>query len=157
MRSVCFTGHRQINITRELKTRLSTKLELFVHGGVTEFYAGGALGFDTLAEQTVTELKEHYPQVRLNLVLPCPAEQQTRKWSAENKAEYYRLLSLADSIEICCEHYTADCMKKRNQRLVDLADICVCYFNPNNDRSGTGQTVRIANQKGLSIINVFDR
>ena len=42
MRSVCFTGHRQINITRELKTRLSTKLELLVHGGVTEFYAGGA-------------------------------------------------------------------------------------------------------------------
>lgn len=135
----------------------SISFELLVHDGVTEFYAGGALGFDTLAEQTVAELKKSYPQVRLNLVLPCPAEQQTRKWSAENKAEYYRLLSLADSIEICCEHYTADCMKKRNQRLVDLADICVCYFNPNNDRSGTGQTVRIANQKGLSIINVFDR
>lgn len=157
MRSVCFTGHRKITVTQELKRRLYMELEQLVKNGVAEFYVGGAIGFDTLAEQTVAELKKSYPQVQLKLVLPCPAEQQTRKWSAENKAEYYRLLSLADSIEICCEHYTADCMKKRNQRLVDLADICVCYFNPNNDRSGTGQTVRIANQKGLSIINVFDR
>ena len=155
MRSVCFTGHRKITITRELKTRLYTELELLAHNGVTEFYAGGALGFDTLAEQTVTELKKSYPQVRLNLVLPCPTEQQTKKWSAEDKTEYFRLLSLADSVEICCEHYTADCMKKRNQRLVDLADICVCYFNSSNDRSGTGQTVRMVQRKGIPICNIY--
>ena len=155
MRSVCFTGHRKITVTQELKGRLYIELEQLVKNGVTEFYVGGAIGFDTLAEQTVTELKKSYPQVRLNLVLPCPTEQQTQKWSAEDKTEYFRLLSLADSVEICCEHYTADCMKKRNQRLVDLADICVCYFDPSNDRSGTGQTVRMVQRKGITTINVY--
>ena len=41
------------------------------------FYgAGGALGFDTLAAQTVLDMKKEYPQLRLILVLPC--EDQTR-------------------------------------------------------------------------------
>lgn len=155
MRSVCFTGHRKITITQDLKRRLYIELEQLVKNGVTEFYVGGAIGFDTIAEQTVTELKKSYPQVRLNLVLPCPTEQQTKKWSEEDKTEYFRLLSLADSVEICCEHYTADCMKIRNQRLVDLADICVCYFDPSNERSGTGQTVRMVQRKGIPIINLF--
>mgnify|MGYP004599179721 CR=1 FL=1 len=156
MRSVCFTGHRKITITRELKTRLYTELELLVHNGVTDFYAGGALGFDTLAEQTVIELKGRYPQIRLNLGLPCPAEQQTRKWNVTDKTEYFRITDVADSVEVCSEQYTYNCMRNRNQRLVDLADICVCYYNPSKERSGTGQTVRIAQKKGLPIINVFD-
>ena len=85
MRSVCFTGHRKITITQDLKRRLYIELEQLVKNGVTDFYVGGAIGFDTFAEQTVTELKKSYPQVRLNLVLPCPTEQQTQKWSEEDK------------------------------------------------------------------------
>ena len=154
MRSVCFTGHRKITVTQELKRRLYIELEQLVKNGVTDFYVGGAIGFDTFAEQTVTELKKSYPQVRLNLVLPCPTEQQTQKWSEKDKTEYFRLLSLADSVETCSEHYSADGMKKRNQRLVDLAYICVCYFNSSNDRSGTGQTVRMVLRKGIPIINL---
>ena len=156
MRSVCFTGHREIGITQELKARLYMELEHLVNYGVTDFYAGGALGFDTFAEQTVLELKAKYPQAQLKLVLPCPAEQQTLKWSAAEKAEFHRIKNLADSIEICCEHYTTNCMRNRNQRLVDLADICVCYFNPRNDHSGTGQTVRMVQRKGIPLINLYE-
>ena len=46
-------------------------------------------------------------------------------------------------------------MKERNQRLVDLADICICYYNENNSRSGTGQTVRMVQKKGIQLINIF--
>ena len=48
--------------------------------------AGGALGFDTLAAQTVLEMKKEYPQLRLILVLPC--ENQTRGWHSEDIAVY---------------------------------------------------------------------
>ena len=46
-------------------------------------------------------------------------------------------------------------MKERNQKLVDLADtLCICYWNENDNRSGTGQTVRMAEKKGLIIKNL---
>ena len=44
-------------------------------------------------------------------------------------------------------------MKRRNERLVELADYCICYCT--NPRSGTGQTVRMAKDKGIDIINLF--
>lgn len=48
-------------------------------------------------------------------------------------------------------------MKARNARLVELAsDYCICYWNPKNFRSGTGQTVRMAQKKGIEIINLFE-
>ena len=71
-KSVCFTGHRKIPaeqlnyITLNLKT-LVIKL---INDGFTDFYAGGALGFDALAAQTVLMLREYYPNIKLILVLP---------------------------------------------------------------------------------------
>ncbi len=122
--------------------------------GLTDFYAGGAIGWDTLAAQTVLRIKERYPHVRLHLVLPCSNAEQTAKWSEEQKAEFYRILSLADDVEYTSEHLDKDCMKRRNARLVELAtDYCICYWNESRQRTGTGQTVRMAETKGLQIIN----
>lgn len=46
-------------------------------------------------------------------------------------------------------------MKIRNQRLVDLADICICYYNEKKSVSGTGQTVRMVQKKGIKVVNMF--
>ena len=42
-----------------------------IKNGYSYFGAGGALGFDTIATQTVLHLKERYPHTKLILVLPC--------------------------------------------------------------------------------------
>ena len=48
-------------------------------------------------------------------------------------------------------------MKARTARLVELAsDYCICYWNPKDFRSGTGQTVRMAQKKVIEIINMLD-
>ena len=48
-------------------------------------------------------------------------------------------------------------MKARNARLFELAsDYCICYWNPKGFRSGTGQTVRMAQKKGIEVINLFE-
>ena len=62
---------------------------------------------------------------------------------------------VADTVEICSEHYFDGCMKLRNQRLVDLTDVCVCYYS-GKQRSGTGQTVRMAERQGKVIVNLVD-
>ena len=54
-------------------------------------------------------------------------------------------------------HYNNDAMKLRNTRLVELADeYCICYWNVNNFRSGTGQTVRMAKRKEIKILNLYE-
>ncbi len=136
-----------------MKKALIKQLVKLIDEGATDFYAGGAVGWDMLCESAVIELREKYSYIKLHLVLPCPAEEQTAKWSESDKREYMKLLSAADMVEVCSEHYYDGCMKVRNQRLVDLSNVCVCYYNESNKRSGTGQTVRMAERKHICIIN----
>lgn len=154
-KSVCFTGHRNIKVTAELKNALINQLVKLIDEGATDFYAGGAVGWDMLCESAVIELRERFPHIQLHLILPCPAKEQTAKWNESDKAEFRRLLLAADTVEICSEHYYDGCMKLRNQRLVNLADLCVCYYS-GKQRSGTGQTVRMAERQGKVIVNLVN-
>ena len=61
----------------------------------------------------------------------------------------------ADDVEYIGSEYTKDCMKRRNARMIELSDGCVCYYDESVGRSGTGQTVRMAESKGIEIINLF--
>ncbi|MGN1115759.1 MAG: SLOG family protein, partial [Candidatus Ornithomonoglobus sp.] len=137
--SICFTGHRDIKPTTHLKQLLYTTLESLIKQGAVNFYAGGALGWDTLCSLTVLRLRKYYPHIRLCLILPCHEKAQTSKWNSEQKELYYKILSAADSVEYTSKDYWNGCMKKRNARLIELADCCICYYKIR--RSGTGQTV----------------
>ena len=154
-KSVCFTGHRNVKETSELKNALIKQLVKLIDEGATDFYAGGAVGWDMLCERAVIELRERFPHIKLHLILPCSTEEQTAKWNESDKAEFKRLLLASDTVEICSEPYFDGCMKLRNQRLVDLSDVCVCYYN-GKQRSGTGQTVRMAERQGKAIVNLVD-
>lgn len=80
LKVACFSGHRKLpEDNAELKNSLESAIIKLIEQGVIYFGAGGALGFDMLAEETVLQLKQRYPQIRLILVLPCPSEQQTLK------------------------------------------------------------------------------
>lgn len=154
MKSVCFTGHRHIVITEELQNKLTKTLKALISDGATDFYAGGSYGFDLLCEKTILKLKKEYPKIKLTLILPCSESEQTEKWTNKNDiADYRDIINAADSVEIISEHYTKSCIKKRNSRLVELGDICVSYYR--RKRSGTGQTVRMAEKKGISVINLY--
>lgn len=156
-KSACFTGHRNFTgNTKNLDTRLYDILERAINKkSVADFYCGGAVGWDELSAQTVLKLREVYPHIELHLILPCSNEEQTAKWTKEQKAEFFRILGLANSVEYTSEHYYNGCMKVRNARLVELADFCFCFLDTNRQKSGTAQTVRMAQRKKIMIINFF--
>ncbi|MBQ8780296.1 MAG: DUF1273 family protein [Oscillospiraceae bacterium] len=155
MKKICFTGHRYVKITPKLEARLeSTICGLIEKYGAADFYAGGALGWDTLCAQTVLRLRRKYP-IRLHLVLPCCEADQTARWSAVQKEIFVKIMSAADSVEYVSQSYFDGCMKLRNQRLVEYADGCVCYYNEKKRASGTGQTVCMAQHKNIVVINLF--
>ena len=152
MKTCCFTGHRIIKITPELKQNLRDAVVDVIGKGVTDFYDGGAIGFDMLCAETVIDLKAEYPDIKLHLLLPCPPDEQIKGWNESQITRYEKILNVADSITVVSDHYTRDCMKCRNERLVELADCCICYCT--NRQSGTGQTVRMAKDKEIEVINL---
>ena len=150
--TVCFTGHRKIPpeqagaLGRQLK---STLIQL-INDGYRYFGAGGALGYDTLAAQTVLELKTQYPDVKLILVLPCLS--QTRGWSARDIEIYEDIKNKADKVVYTSQEYTRGCMHKRNRHLVDNSSVCVCYLTEST--GGTAYTVDYAHKNNLTVINL---
>lgn len=123
-----------------------------IEQGYRYFGCGGALGFDTLAAQTVLRLREIYPEIRLILVLPC--RDQTRGWKQADVAEYDRIMKAADKVTYTSEQYYSGCMHKRNRHLVDNSSLCICYLTEQS--GGTAYTVNYARSQGLKIINVAE-
>lgn len=72
VKSICFTGHRHIAKEKlpAALAELRRVLETAIPQGFVDFYAGGALGWDTYCAQTVLDLREEYPCIALHLVLP---------------------------------------------------------------------------------------
>ncbi|MDD4509855.1 MAG: SLOG family protein, partial [Oscillospiraceae bacterium] len=116
--------------------------------GVTCFFAGGALGFDTLAARTVLRLKMTQPA--LSLVLMLPYKGQADKWSRRDFLVYEAIKRGADQVIYVSEEYDPMCMFRRNQRLVDASSHCICFLR--KERSGTAYTVRYAKRQGIPIV-----
>ena len=123
---------------------------MYIEQGYRYFGAGGALGFDTLAAQTVLRMKQTYPQIKLILVLPCLS--QTKGWKEEDIAEYEQIKAAADKVVYTSQEYTRGCMFKRNRHLVDGSSLCIAYLT--EQTGGTAYTVDYARSKGLIIENV---
>ena len=153
-KTCCFTGHRDIPSGEYQKIFAKTEetIESLIKKGYLYFGAGGALGFDTIAAFAVLKLKEHYPDIRLILVLPCLS--QTRGWSQEDIEIYEDIKQKADKVVYTSQDYTRGCMHKRNRHLVDNSSMCISYLT--DDKGGTFYTVNYARSKGLTVINIAD-
>lgn len=149
----CFSGHRKLpQNCDELRAKLKKEIISLIECGVVFFGAGGAWGFDMLAEEMVLELKEDYHHIKLILVLPCPPEQQTLKWNSVQRQRYYEILERADKVKILSPQYTDDCMFARNRHLVDNSAYLVCYLREQS--GGTAYTVGYAKKQGLQVIQL---
>lgn len=154
-KTCCFTGHRHIpeKDYALIEEKLEQTIIKLYNNGIINYGAGGALGFDTLAAETVLRLRETYSELRLILVLPC--KDQTRGWKAKDVDKYEKIRQRADETVYTSEIYATGCMHKRNRHLVDCSSVCVCYQT--RPRGGTAYTVNYARTHGLAIFNMAQR
>ncbi len=152
--TACFTGHRKIPFIQihTIKKNLKKVIVSLIEQGYYFFGAGGALGFDTIAAQTILDLKQDYPQIKLILVLPCPS--QANHWRGKDKTVYEEIKAKADKVVYIAQEYTRDCMLTRNRHLVDNSSVCICYLTERS--GGTAYTVEYALKKGLKTINLAE-
>ena len=158
IKSVCFTGHRELSgIEKKLAAiHLSKLLETLARDrGLTDCYAGGAIGFDTVAALTVLSVKRRIPNLRLHLILPC--EGQEKSWSEDQKTAYYMIKEQADSVRTLSPFFYNGCMQIRNRELLEHADLCIAYLRPSTASGGSLNTVLQATKMGIPIINLADK
>ena len=147
-KSVCFTGHRIIGADFD-KSRLELYLDMLIQNGYDTFIVGGALGFDTIVAKEILIRKNKGASIELHVYTPC--NNQSEKWGTADKITYNEILKRADYVDMAQRPYYDGCMRERNYKMVDNSSVCVCYFNGKS--SGTSQTVRYAQKKGLEIYN----
>ncbi len=156
--TVCFTGHRLQKLPFgfneedpkciKMKRMLCRKIEdLIVNHGASHFISGMAIGVDMICGEIVLELKNEHPHITLECAIPCRS--QPDRWSKEMKDRYYSVLNQSDCKTVLQEHYTADCMHKRNEYMVEKSEIVIAVWDGSS--SGTGYTVNIAKEKGKKI------
>ena len=133
-----------------LRTALCTEIARLFDLGVTEFYAGGARGFDMLAEEAVLDMRKMLP-IRLHLLLPC--RDHDAKWPQSLRARHEKIQNAADTVRYIAEAYDDTCMLRRNDALIQSAAYCVCFMT--RTRGGTAYTVNRARRAGLEIIHLL--
>lgn len=145
----CFTGHRKLFQSEEnLQKELENSIISLINAGFVTFESGGALGFDTLAAQTVLKLKKLFPHIRLSLVLPC--RDQARFWSKSQQETLQDLIENADETVYTADYYHKGCMYRRNRFLVDSASCVLAYLE--TEKGGTKYTVDYAKKSGVDVL-----
>ena len=159
----CFTGHRpdalpaygneQAEEMISLVYLLNRAVERAIEDGVTEFFVGGAQGFDTLAAECVIQQQEAHPSLTLHLALP--GKNQTDGWNTRDKARYTSILNKANEIWYAAEICSRESIKRRNRYLVDHAGRCIAYLR--RMRGGTLYTVNYALDSSIPVDNLAER
>ena len=153
-KSACFTGHRDIDPSRvpAIREKLREIIISCIEDGYTDFYNGGARGFDLMCAEEVMKLKGAYPDIRLHIIIPC--SNQTRGWREEDVLRYERITSLADEVKCLSPFYFNGCMQIRNRYMVDNSSLVIAYLE--RATGGSAGTVRYAEEKGKEAVNIFD-
>ena len=145
----CFTGHRTIQPEDRatLPANLEQAVRTLIDRGYEHFYAGGAMGFDLMAAETVLKLKKEYPHIQLELALPYP--KSCEQFRSPLREQYADVCAQADKITNVCEFYFPACFHVRNRYMVDRSSVCVCYLRPGNRSRGTSATVAYAAEQNV--------
>lgn len=154
-RACCFTGHREISFgdRQQLEDAVEKTVCELADKGIVRFFTGAAVGFDLLAAEAVLRAKKGNPLIQLIAVLPC--RDQDRFWSFKDKTQYESVLCHADEVFCLNEKYCTGCMHQRNRFMVERSTVCIAYFGGRT--GGTAHTIKLAREKGLEVINLFDK
>lgn len=150
--TVSFFGHRYIDDMSRVERRLQEFIrDLLGRKEYVEFLVGRNGEFDQLVSSSVRIAKREMrdDNSSLTLVLPYPTAEYMK--NQESFDAYY------DTIELCEDSEKAHfkgAIQKRNQRMIDRADLVVVYVN--HSSGGAYQAMRYAEKKGKVILNLAE-
>ena len=150
--SCCFIGHREINVTDELKEKLRVVIEhLITDESIDTFLFGSKSHFDDLCYDIVTEIKKKYPHIkRIFVRAEYPyIDESYKAYLLESYEDTYFPKSVlgagkASYVKRICE-------------MIDNSRFCIVYYKkdytPTGRKSGTKIAFDYAEKKKKSIIS----
>lgn len=174
--AVCVTGHREkfiapyrndpdmLGVTRTaVRMMLERYIEIVMDNGYTTLISGLAEGTDLWAADHVISRKRFDPDCRLIGIIPYL--KHANGFSAENIELLKRVERHADLLITTCDNQNmtygkpAGCntdpnvYRDRNFFMVDNSSAVIAFHNESSMHSGTGQTVRYAEQRDKPIFS----
>lgn len=156
-KTVCFSGHRPEklpdggNMTSPvmgvIKSLLYQEITAAIDDGYTCFITGLARGIDLIAGELVLDIKRTDPKI--GLVAAVPYKAQPKNLKSYEKFAYGCIINEADKVVYVSEKYHKGCLQERNQFMVENSSRLIAAVA--NYRSGTGQTIRLAENAGIEV------
>ena len=147
----CFFGHRTINETEELKSKLIDIIErLIVDENVDTFLFGSKSRFNSLCLEVVTKIKEKHPHIKRIYVraeYPYISECYKNYLLESYDDTYYpeKILNSGRAAYV-----------ERNYAIIDNSRFCIVYYDrqnaPTTRKSGTKIALDYAVKKQKNII-----
>lgn len=160
-KSLCFTGHRPSKLASydykhpdnlKMLRKLKALIERFIERrGIKIFITGMALGIDMWSAQIILQLKEKYPHIKLVCAIPCA--NHSAKWNIEDQQLHKEICEQADYVYYVSEEpYTAWCMQKRNEWMVDNSTFIIAVWDETS--GGTANCVKYANKRQRKVVQL---
>ena len=135
-KTCCFFGHRKINETEELKSKLVEIIEkLIVDEKVDTFLFGSKSRFNSLCLELVSEIKEKYPHIKRVYVraeYPYISERYKKYLLESYEDTYYPEHIIGSGRAAYVE---------RNYVMINKSKFCIVYYDepnaPTTRKSGT--------------------
>ncbi|EKU47476.1 DUF1273 domain-containing protein [Staphylococcus massiliensis] len=133
-----FTGYKpfELNIFNDncdevkyLKKFIRNKLITYIEEGLEWVLTQGQLGIEMWVAQTVIELKEEYPQIKLGIITPF--EEVTAKWNEENTLKFEQVASKADYVNSIyhAPYQGPHQFKACDQFMLDHTDLTIMIYD----------------------------
>lgn len=154
---IAITGHRphRLGNDYELTSQLILNIKKEIIKIIDIYHtdkliSGVALGIDTLFALIAIE-KE------IPFIAAIPFEGQERKWPKSSQDKYNSIINhpLCDKHIVSEGGYAAWKMQKRNEWMVDNADLLICVWN--GEAGGTSNCVKYAKSKNKEMIRINPR
>ena len=147
----CFIGHREINVTDELKEKLRVVIErLIVYENIDTFLFGSKRQFDDLCYDVVTEIKKkhtHIKRIFVRAEYPYIDESYVAYLLKSYEDTYFpkSVLGAGKASYV-----------KRNCEMIENSRFCIVYYKedytPKGRKSGTKIAFDYAEKKKKTII-----
>ena len=153
LNTCCFFGHRTINETEELKSKLNEIIEkLIVDKNINTFLFGSKSRFNSLCLELVTAIKEKYPHInRVYVRAEYPyISEHYKNYLLESYEDTYYPENIIGSGKAA--------YMERNYEMINKSHFCVVYYNEQNApatrKSGTKIALDYAIKQGKQIIKL---
>ncbi len=142
-----FFGHREVNITDELKNLTYNEILKAIEFGCNIFYFGGYSNFDFLCLDLVNEIRKTNPNFNITTVYCVPQERYLRKKSPYfYKGDYDEVIYLTPSFD---GWYKS--IYFRNLAMIDASSYVIFYVEE-RENSGAYKTYKYALKQKDKII-----